>query len=137
MEIADKEEVRNLLKGKTPIVIFFYMDGCGHCEKTKEPWNKLTSMGLPYKFIKVESANVPEELEIGGFPHFMARDSDGKETTADGAKESPDEIESSLKLGKKKSGGRRKKGSARHGARRLTRRIRKRAYRTRRRHVPL
>ena len=137
MEIADKEEVRNLLKGKMPIVIFFYMNGCHHCEKTKEPWNKLSSMGLPYKFIKVESANVPEELGIGGFPHFMARDSDGKETTADGAKESPEEIESSLKLRKGKSGGRRKKRSTRHGARRLSRRIRKRAYRTRRRHVPL
>lgn len=128
-EIRDKEKVTKFLKEK-PIVVFFYMDGCPHCENTMGPWKELCAKRSDYKFAQVESANVPDGMNIQGFPHFEARHDDGEEDEADGAKESAEDIESSLKLRPKRGGSRRRR------ARRFTRRIRKRTYRTRRRHIP-
>ena len=115
------------MKGKNPIVIFFYMAGCPYCERTMPAWNDVASKGLPYTFAQVESEHVPADTGITGFPHFMARHSGGSVTVSDGSKSSASEIESSLNL-KPKLGGRRrnKRRTTRVRARRSTRRIRKR-----------
>jgi hypothetical protein len=126
-EITDVNEVTSLMKGKTPVVIFFYMTGCPHCIRTMPVWNDVASKKLPYTFAQVESEHVPVGSGITGFPHFMARHADGTTTVSDGSKASASEIESSLNL-KPKLGGRRrnKRRTTRVRSRRSTRRIRKR-----------
>lgn len=121
-EISDPKEVTELLKGNTPVVIFFYMNGCQHCERTMGPWKELTQRKLPYTFAQVESEHAPD---VVGFPHFEARHKGGAKTSADGAKGSADEIITSLKLAP--SGGRRRR-TGRKRARRHTRRVRKVAH---------
>lgn len=73
MEVTDKNEVRKLMKSQKPVAIFFYWEDCGHCHNMMEPWSKLSEK---YKgkvdAYKVESANIPEELEITGFPRFYS-----------------------------------------------------------------
>lgn len=128
-EITDKEKVTTFLKEK-PTVVFFYMNGCPHCESTMGPWKQLCAKRSDYKFAQVESANVPDNMSIQGFPHFVAVHGDGSKNTADGSKESAEDIEEGLKLRAKSGGARRRR------ARRFTRRIRKRTYRTRRRNIP-
>lgn len=73
MEVTDKTEVRKLMKSQKPVAIFFYWEQCGHCHNMMEPWEKLSKK---YKgsvdAYKVESANIPEELGINGFPRFYS-----------------------------------------------------------------
>ena len=127
-EITDVEQVKKIMKEK-PIVIFFYMEGCPHCEETKPTWNKLTHSQLPYQFYEVESSVVPPETGITGFPHFLVNHKDGSSTSADGRKENVEELKSALKLVKKKRGGLRrltKHSTSRRRSRKFTRRVRKR-----------
>lgn len=126
-ELHDEEEVRELMSGKTPIVVFFYMTGCPHCDRTMGPWKEIAKRNLPYSFAQVESEHVPAEMGVSGFPHFIARHKGGAETTSDGAKESADDIMKSLNL--VPSGGRRHmRRTRRKRARRATRRVRKVAH---------
>jgi thioredoxin-like negative regulator of GroEL len=73
MEITDKNEVRKLMRSQKPVAIFFYWEECGHCENMMKPWDELSKK---YKGkvagYKVESANIPEELDINGFPRFYS-----------------------------------------------------------------
>ena len=68
-EIASPKELEELLKSKEPVAIFFYMNGCGHCEAMHTPWNNLSKKG-GMKFAKMESAVIPDELGVGGYPEF-------------------------------------------------------------------
>lgn len=120
-EVTDSREVKRLLTSGKPIVIFFYMDGCPHCEATMPHWESLTKMNYPYAFVKVESSNTPADLGISGFPHFVVHHADGKEEFAEGSKDSVKQLVSSLHL--KKAGGLRR-FRMRSRSRRLTRRRR-------------
>jgi thiol-disulfide isomerase/thioredoxin len=125
LDASQKDEVKKIMSEK-PIVIFFFMDGCGHCEATKPAWEKLSKSKLPYKFVEIESAAVPMELGITGFPHFFAHHSDDSKTELAGSKENSKDIEKGLKLKKSRAlGGRR---SARRHTRRFIRRTRKRLH---------
>ena len=126
-EVHEEGEIREWMSGKKPVVVFFYMTGCPHCEHTMGPWKELASRNLPYSFAQVESEHVPTDMGVVGFPHFEARHKGGAKTTADGAKESADEIASSLNL--VRSGGRRHmRRTRRKRTRRATRRVRKIAH---------
>jgi thiol-disulfide isomerase/thioredoxin len=122
IEEGGTEEVKKLLSSKTPVVIFFYMDGCPHCDRTMGPWNELAKQDLPYRMVQIESAKVPPELGIHGFPHFMAVHKDGKKTKSDGEKQSKEEISGGLGLVK---GGSRRRRTRRRHTRRMSRRARK------------
>ena len=123
-KLDSEEEVRGLLKTRKPMVIFFYMDGCPHCDATMDPWKKVASQGFPYEFVEVESANVPPETGITGFPHFMVRHPDGSTTESDGEERDEKELEKKLKL-RKKGGLRSRRRTARRRAGRTVRRVRK------------
>ena len=54
-------------------LVFFHMNGCGHCESMKPEWKKLTDMGeyKGVKFLDIENNENRELLkkhEIRGFP---------------------------------------------------------------------
>ena len=58
-------------------IIFYYMDGCGWCEKMKPEWKKCeekaSSKGLNTKKINANDADPSElkKLNITGFPSFV------------------------------------------------------------------
>ena len=119
--IQSPEELKEFMK-KKGVVIFFFMEGCGHCEATRPAWMDLSQSGLPLEFAEVESAVVSPEFGVQGFPHFHLVDSKGRVKKVDGAKTSKAELANSLGLTKR--AGRRSR-TRRGGARRLRRRVRK------------
>lgn len=123
-ELENDAAVKEALSSKEPVVIFFYMIGCPHCEAMKGSWENLKAKHSDTKLVKVESQNVPKSLEgeINGFPHFM-KIKDGKKVVSVGGSMSEGALEQKLFGGLR--GGR---------SRRLRRRTRK-VKRTLRRHV--
>jgi thiol-disulfide isomerase/thioredoxin len=41
MKELDGDTLKKEIKSGKPIAIFFYMDGCPHCDKMKKPWDDL------------------------------------------------------------------------------------------------
>lgn len=67
------KEIHNLssiLKSKKPVAIFLYMQGCPHCIRMEEPWRDLDNEN-DIDFYKIESENIPSNLGISSFPHFL------------------------------------------------------------------
>jgi hypothetical protein len=117
MKELKKGDLQNILDSDEPVAIFYYMSACRHCKVMHEPWDELEKDEPNIKFVKIESAEIPSEMGISGFPHFEKRHGkkvkkvDGKMTKED--------------LKKKLFGGLGGKRTRRRRASRLTRRRRK------------
>lgn len=122
MELTEKEDVKKIMKSMTPVAVFFYMDGCPHCDRMKQPWSELEKKHKDVKMVKVESKNVPDDSEITGFPHFELVKNGKKIKVVDGEM---DEGELDEKLFGGKSGGRRRRTRSRKTRRRTIRKSRK------------
>jgi thiol-disulfide isomerase/thioredoxin len=118
MKELDGNSLKKEINSEKPVAIFFYMNGCPHCDAMKKPWDDLEKEVPRMGFCKIESAKVPSEMGITGFPHFEVYDKGKK--VADGSS-------SKAELKKKLfgTGGRR---ATRRSTRRLTRRVRKRKF---------
>lgn len=116
-ELKYEADIKQALSSREPVVIFFYMIGCPHCERMKSVWDSLKTKHSDTKLVKVESQNVPKLLEgkISGFPHFMKIE-DGKEKVSIGGEMSEGELEKKL-FGGSRLGGRRRRGTRRFGRR--------------------
>ena len=121
-DLSSPKDVKEMMTSSKPVAIFFYMDGCPHCETMKPIWSALEKDGN-IEFGQVESTNVPSDMGIYAFPKFI-KVKNGKQTVADGEM-SKEELKSKLFV----SGGRRTRT-------RLVRRIRKSRRRSTRRHIP-
>ena len=119
MKELDGDTLKKEIKSGKPVAIFFYMDGCPHCDKMKKPWDDLEKEVPHTDFCKIESSRVPSEMGITGFPHFEVHGK-SKKKIVDGSS-------SKAELKKKLfgTGGRR---ATRRSTRRLTRRVRKRKF---------
>ena len=99
-----KKEAEKLLKTR-PILVLFFMDGCGHCEANKPAWEQAKKKA-GMKAVEIESSAVPDSEGVSGFPTMMLKDSSGTKEIS-GEKQSGDQILSELGV---KKGGRRKTG---------------------------
>jgi thiol-disulfide isomerase/thioredoxin len=99
MKTVKSEELKKLLKSQTPVAVFYFMETCPHCIPMHAPWNELSGENPNIKFVKIESADVPSEMGITGFPHFEVLNV-GSKKQADGQM-SKDELKKKLfgKLG--------------------------------------
>lgn len=100
--LTNVDDVRKALKSTKPVILFFYLDGCPHCETMAPLFDQLEKEMPSTECIKVESGNVPPELGISGFPKFVKVSAGKQVATADGEM-SKDDLSSKLK-----SGGRRR-----------------------------
>jgi thiol-disulfide isomerase/thioredoxin len=116
MKELDGDTLKKEIKSGKPVAIFFYMDGCPHCDKMKKPWDDLEKEVPHTDFCKIESSKVPSELGITGFPHFEVHSKSKKKKVVDGSS-SKEELKKKL-FG---TGGRRR---TRRRTLRLTRRVR-------------
>ena len=76
------DELKQVLKSKTPVAILYYADWCGHCKVMHTPWDELEKETSNVQFYKIESDDFPPGLELG-FPHFEVVRS-GTKKVADG-----------------------------------------------------
>lgn len=130
-EIKDEAEIKKLMKSKEPVAIFYYAAWCPHCKVMHEPWSELEKEEKGNtKFVKMESEDIPEDLGITGFPHFVLVKNGSVTKQVDGEM-SKDELKTQLLGGA--NGGRRRRG----GTRRLRNRVRKVAHRSLRNNVSL
>lgn len=65
---------------KQPVIVFFYMIGCPHCEHMKPTWEKFKSKAKSrgVSVQEIESSNVKPEDNVQGFPTVVKKVS-GKE----------------------------------------------------------
>lgn len=71
-EVTSEAEIKKLMKSKEPVAIFYYAEWCPHCKVMHEPWSEMEKENKgKVKFVKMESRNVPEDMGISGFPHFV------------------------------------------------------------------
>lgn len=125
--MKDVKDIKKFLKSSKPVAIFFYMDGCPHCEAMKPIWNELEHETPSVEFVAVESANVPSDMGITGYPKFMKIERSKQVGSADGEM-TKEELKGKLLT----SGGRRR----RNRSRRVRRTRRKALHRTTRRNIP-
>lgn len=75
--------IKEKFQSTPPIIYFYYMNGCGWCEKMKPEWAKCEQKAKTKGFItkKVsadEAGDKLEQLNINGFPAFVI-EKNGKE----------------------------------------------------------
>jgi thiol-disulfide isomerase/thioredoxin len=113
---------------KRNIIIYFFMIGCPYCEKTTPLWNELKDKHKEIEFVEVESQDITpekkEELEIEGYPQFLKINKDGKKKKVRGSKDTLQQLEKELELGKF-FGGRRRRSRRFRNRIRKTRRFRR------------
>jgi len=124
-ELKRPEDVKKILTSSKPVAVFFYMDGCPHCEAMVPIWSELEKETPNIDFLKVESASVPSDLGIFGYPKFIKAEGRKQVKTADGEM-SKDELKNKLLS----RGGRRRRNCTR------VRRRGKRYSRATRRRIP-
>jgi len=121
MKTVKSEELKKLLKSQTPVAVFYFMETCPHCIPMHTPWDELSREKPDTKFVKIESADIPSEMGISGFPHFEVV-GDGTKKQADGQM-SKEDLKKAL-FGSKLGGRLRRRKTRRLRARRNTRRVR-------------
>lgn len=118
-EVKDSDDIKQLMKSKEPVAIFYYASWCPHCKVMHEPWSELEKEDNgKTTFVKMESEDVPSELGISGYPHFVLVKNGSVAKSVDG--EMPKD-----KLKKQLFGGLRGGRSRRTRSRRLRRTVRK------------
>jgi len=83
---------------RRPLLVLFYMEGCSHCEANKPKWDEFKRKHSKIPVEEIESANVPPEENVSGFPTMKFKPKRGRERVISGQQESAGEIERKLGL---------------------------------------
>jgi thioredoxin-like negative regulator of GroEL len=130
-EVTETGEIKKLMRSEEPVAIFYYSATCGHCKVMHTPWKNLEEEDQgKTAFYKMESANIPSEFGIMGYPHFVLVKNGSVVKTTSGEMSQKD-LKEKLFGGSGvglafANGGRRRRARTR----RLRRRVRKVAHRT-------
>ena len=89
--------VKESLKQR-PLLVLFYMDGCSHCEANKPKWDEMKRKHSNIRAIEVESADVPHDENVSGFPTMKYKPARGRERVLSGQQSSASEIARKLGL---------------------------------------
>jgi len=120
-EAKSPEELKQLLNSDDKIVVFYFLSTCPHCMVMHKPFDEIEKEEKgKAKFIKVEAANIPDDMDKSSFPEFEVREKK-KVKKSIGGEMPKEELKSKLFSA---SGGRRAR-SRRTRSRRLIRRTRK------------
>lgn len=94
-EVKDADEIYEIMKSSNPKCVFFYAAWCPHCKVMHEPWSKLEKKHKNVQFYKMESEDIPSDLGISGYPHFvMVKDKKVKKSV--GGEMSEDDLNKQL-----------------------------------------
>lgn len=123
-EVKKADDIKKLMASEEPVAIFYYASWCPHCKVMHEPWKELEKdLKGRSKFYKMESEDIPSELGISGYPHFVFV-KDGRVQSEVGGEMSKDELKTKLLggSGALATGGRRRRTRTRR-SRRTVRKI--------------
>ena len=124
---AKKQDAKKAL-GRRPVLVFFYMIGCPHCEATKPAWDKAKrEVPSETEILEIDAEATPEDEGVSGFPTMRYVDRSGKKKEISGEKTDGQEILNELEVSKK--GGSRRRRSLRRTHRRRDRKLRHRTLR--------
>jgi thiol-disulfide isomerase/thioredoxin len=127
VELSSYGGAKKALKQGTkqkPVLVIYYAEWCGHCQRRKELWSKFESQfGDKVKVYKLESKHL-QGGEITGFPTYQINKGNGVQTMGAKEEEEPETMKREV-LG----------GGRRSDTRRLRRRRGKMLHRTLRRYV--
>jgi thiol-disulfide isomerase/thioredoxin len=91
-----------------PRVIFFFMTGCPHCDRTWPAWDKAKSQLRSLADVsETESAEVSPRDGVSSFPTFVVLRGDREVTRVEGAQEDPKALIQALGLRRRRARGRR------------------------------
>ena len=114
---------------KPNIIIYFFMNGCPYCEKTKPVWDEFKSKQKGFEFAEIESDQIPDskknELGISGFPHFLMI-KNKKRKAVSGSKSTLKELKDAFSLGSF-NGGKKTRKYIKNGSKYRKRKSRRRA----------
>ena len=105
---------------RRPLLVFFYMEGCSHCEVTRPHWEEMKKKYVHIPAVEIESSRVPSEERVSGFPTMKFKPLKGKERVTTGEKHSSAEIIRDLGLNRSLTRHRSRRRS-RHATRRRLR----------------
>ena len=95
-EVKKPDEIKKLMSSEEPVAIFYYAAWCPHCKVMHQPWKELEKEDDgKTKFVKMESEDIPSELGISGYPHFVYVKSGRVQKETDGEM-SKDELKEKL-----------------------------------------
>lgn len=115
-EIKKADEIKKLMSSESPVGIFYYAAWCPHCKVMHEPWDELERENKgKIKFVKMESEDIPSELGISGYPHFVFVKGGQVQSEASGEM-SKDDLKQKL-FGGSINGGRRRRTRSRRNRR--------------------
>lgn len=115
-EIKKAEDIKKLMNSEEPVAIFYYAAWCPHCKVMHEPWKQLEHEEKgKAKFVKMESEDIPSELGISGYPHFVYVKG-GRVQAEVGGEMTKEQLKTKL-LGGGSNGGRRRRTRTRRGRR--------------------
>ena len=97
---TDTDPVAGGLK-RRPLLVFFYMEGCSHCEVTRPHWNEMKKKYPHIPAVEIESSNVPSDEGVNGFPTMKFKPLKGKDRVTSGEKHSSAEIIRDLRLNRR------------------------------------
>lgn len=97
---TDTDVVAGGLK-RRPLLVFFYMEGCSHCEVTRPHWNEMKRKYPHIPAVEIESSNVPSDEGVSGFPTMKFKPLKGKDRVSSGEKHSSAEIIRDLGLNRR------------------------------------
>jgi len=83
---------------RRPLLVLFYMDGCSHCVANKPMWDEMKKKYSHIPSEEIESANVPPEEHVNGFPTMKYKPARGRERVVSGQQASASEIARKLGL---------------------------------------
>lgn len=108
-----------------PRVIFFFMHGCPHCERTWPAWDKAKGQLRKVAAVEeTESKEVSPDDGVSSFPTFIVRMGNKEVKRVEGARENPKQL--IKELGLRAS---RRRGSLRRRTNRRRRQLTKRTLR--------
>lgn len=90
---GDKQKLK-----QRPLLVLFYMNGCSHCEANKPMWDELKKKHIHIPSEEIESASVPYEEHVSGFPTMKFKPKRGRERVVSGQQSSTSELERKLGL---------------------------------------
>jgi thiol-disulfide isomerase/thioredoxin len=105
-----------------PRVIFFFMTGCPHCDRSWPAWDKAKSQLRSVADVsETESAEVSPRDGVSSFPTFVVLRGNREVTRVEGAQEDPKALIQALGLRRRRARGRRTHRRGRHVTKRTLR----------------
>jgi len=83
---------------RRPLLVLFYMNGCSHCIANKPMWDEMKKKYSHIPVEEVESANVPYDEHVSGFPTMKYKPAKGRERTVSGQQASAADLARKLGL---------------------------------------